>query len=90
MARNNGSPPAVGTPSIAVVRLREMKARIEQAITKGSLTAQESDTLDFSLERTLRDALGENHGNIYQIINTGGSVVIDVDEPEAKRGRQAF
>jgi REase_DpnII-MboI len=92
MGRKSASASAVGTPSItsdvAVVRLGEIKARIEQTITTSSLTAEQSDALDFVLERTLREALGENHPDVYRITNTGQSFVIDMDQPESRRARE--
>ena len=85
-------PPPVQPPAlklaVAVARLKEMKARLEKEAAKGSLTREESDTLDYALKSVLRDALGENHPDIVRICSAGGSgLIIKRDESYWARDR---
>jgi DpnII restriction endonuclease len=67
--------PIVGPPSlppdVAIVHLRDLKVKIEQATAGGQLSESEAERLDYAVQATLRDALGENHDDIHRITSGG-------------------
>jgi hypothetical protein len=88
MPKRSPPVPAVGSPSlrpeVAIVHLRELKAKLEQGTASGRLSEQEADRLDYAVQATLRDALGENHDDIYRISRAGQLLFGPMDWSEAQ------
>ena len=75
------------TADVAVTRLRDVKARVDEATARGAVTEAEASALDFAIERTLRDALGANHEDIHRIAHSGSFSIVDMDSSPAERAR---